>query len=208
MNTNPLRETRPRPASNGVRTIVQNEDPVLRQVARAIPVAQIQSPSIKTLVSDMKALLSKEEYGVAIAAPQVGESLRLFVISGKAIIKKKRSGAKRGESSEISEEALAGLPAEDEVYINPELVKMSRGKSNKHEGCLSLRGKWGTVPRAEKASVRAYNEQGVQFTRGASGFLAHIFQHELDHLDGILYIDKATEVYDEEKSTESDRQKE
>ena len=85
------------------------------------------------------------------------------------------------------------------MYINPELLKISRAKSPKHEGCLSIRGKWGTVPRAEKATVRAYDEHGTLFTRGASGFLAHIFQHELDHLEGILYTDKATHVYDEKE---------
>ena len=58
------------------------------------------------------------------------------------------------------------------------------------------------VPRAEKASVRAYDENGVRFTRGASGFLAHIFQHEMDHLQGILYTEKATELYDEEPNNE------
>jgi peptide deformylase len=61
-----------------------------------------------------------------------------------------------------------------------------------------VRGKWGMVPRAEKMTVRAYNEKGEQFERGASGFLAHIFQHEMDHLDGILYVDKAVKVYDDE----------
>ena len=77
---------------------------------------------------------------------------------------------------------------------------MSRGKKEKHEGCLSIRGKWGTVPRAEKATIRAYDEHGRRFTRGASGFLAHVFQHEMDHLGGILYTDKATKIYDEKES--------
>ena len=76
-------------------------------------------------------------------------------------------------------------------------MKISRAKKDKHEGCLSIRGKWGIVPRAEKVMLKAYNENGEQFTRGASGFLAHVFQHEMDHLDGILYTDKATNVYDE-----------
>jgi peptide deformylase len=88
------------------------------------------------------------------------------------------------------------------VYINPEFVKMSQRKTKKHEGCLSIRGKWGMVPRAEKATVRAYDENGVRFTRGASGFLAHIFQHEMDHLDAVLYTDKAAELYDDEPDEE------
>jgi peptide deformylase len=91
------------------------------------------------------------------------------------------------------------MPEGDEVYINPVLVKTSRSKKDKHEGCLSVRGRWGEVPRAEKATIRALNEKGEKIERGASGFLAHIFQHEMDHLDGILYVDKATNVYEDEK---------
>ena len=98
------------------------------------------------------------------------------------------------EEEEEEEEALPDL-----VYINPELLKLSRQKTKKHEGCLSIRKKWGEVMRAEKATIRAYDENGVRFTRGASGFLAHIFQHEMDHLDGILYSDKATAIYDEQE---------
>ena len=150
---------------------------------------------MRDIIADMKALLAKEEFGVAIAAPQVGESLRLFVVAGAAALKRKRSDDKREKDTD--EEKFEGLPTEDEVYINPVLVKTSRGKKDKHEGCLSVRGKWGEVPRAEKATVRAYNESGEKFERGASGFLAHIFQHEIDHLDGVLYTDKATSVYDD-----------
>lgn len=180
--------------SNGVRTILpENKNPTLRQIARELPVAEIDTKSIQTLIKEMKALLSKEEYGVALAAPQVGESIRLFIVSGKALAR----GSRNAPDEPIRQ--VQGRPEEptppDQVYINPKLIKMSRGKSPKHEGCLSIRGKWGIVPRAEKATVRAYDENGAEFTRGASGFLAHIFQHELDHLEGILYTDKAKEMY-------------
>jgi peptide deformylase len=65
-----------------------------------------------------------------------------------------------------------------------------------------VRGYWGEVPRALKATVTAYDEHGKKVTRGASGFLAHIFQHEMDHLNGVLYIDKASAVYEDEKEHE------
>ena len=182
-----------------MRTIVQEGHEVLRGKARDIPVADITSPRIRELVADMKSLLAKEEYGVAIAAPQVGEPLRLFIVAGKATAKRSKSNRKRNKEDNADED---DMPKEDQVYINPELLKISRAKSPKHEGCLSIRGQWGVVPRAEKATVRAYNEHGQVFTRGASGFLAHVFQHELDHLEGILYIDKATEIYDD-SSTDS-----
>lgn len=175
-----------------MRTIVQEGTPVLRGKAKDVLVGDIGSEHIQTLIADMKILLSKEEYGVALAAPQVGEPIRLFIVSGASLAKDARG--KKEPSTEP-----------DQVYINPVLLKMSRGKKGKHEGCLSIRGKWGIVPRAEKASVRAYDEHGHEFTRGASGFLAHIFQHELDHLDGILYIDKAKELYDDTKHKEDER---
>ena len=181
-----------------MRSIVQVGDPVLRTVAKEIPIDEIGSSRIREIIADMKALLAKEEFGVAIAAPQVGEPIRLFVVAGAGALKRKRSDKKRDKEDE-DDSHFAGMPESDEVYINPVLVKTSRGKKDKHEGCLSLRGKWGEVPRAEKATIRAYNERGEKIERGASGFHAHIFQHEIDHLEGILYIDKATEVYDDKR---------
>ena len=168
-----------------MRTIVQNGHPALRTHAVEIPIETIRGATVQTLISDMKKLLTKEEYGVALAAPQVGESLRLFIVSGKALQKR--------IDDETEEVHLPVL--EDEVYINPVMTKISRGRKDKHEGCLSVRGYWGEVPRAEKATITAYNEHGKKVTRGASGFLAHIFQHEMDHLEGTLYIDKASSVY-------------
>jgi len=174
----------------------ENENPLLRKKAKEISAADIKSARIRTLITDMKKLLAKEEFGVALAAPQVGESVRLFIVSGRALARDSRNAP---DELEKKEEAPA-LP--DQVYINPELSKLSRGKKDKHEGCLSIRGKWGEVPRAEKATVRAYDEHGQRFTRGASGFLAHVFQHEMDHLEGILYTDKASTLYDEQPHDE------
>jgi len=176
--------------------LAEKENPALRGIAQDLPVSEITSQKTKKLVAEMKGLLAKEKYGVALAAPQIGEPLRLFIVSGRALARGKRNAP--DEPIQQAKGELKEPPQPDQVYINPKLVKMSRRKSPKHEGCLSVRGKWGIVPRAEKATVRAYDENGAQFTRGASGFLAHIFQHELDHLEGILYTDKATEMYDEE----------
>ncbi|OGG60636.1 peptide deformylase [Candidatus Kaiserbacteria bacterium RIFCSPHIGHO2_01_FULL_56_24] len=176
------------------REIVQKDAAVLRAIAQEIPKEDIGSSSVRALVKDMKALLAKEKYGVALAAPQVGESVRLFIVAGSALAK--RSKAMKNGKEEDAED-MGTIPAEDQVYINPKLSKLSRTKKEKHEGCLSVRGKWGMVARAEKASVRALDENGKAFTRGASGLLAHIFQHEMDHLNGILYTDKAKELYDD-----------
>lgn len=177
----------------GMRTIIPaDQNPALRETASEIPLADIQSARIKKLIAEMKALMAKEKFGVAIAACQVGEPLALFIVSGAALARSEQA-QKDDEDGEDTEVA----PYPDQVYINPVMSKMSRGKKEKHEGCLSIRGKWGMVPRSEKATVTAYDEHGKKFTRGASGFLAHIFQHEMDHLKGVLYIDKASELYDE-----------
>jgi len=182
-----------------MRTILpQEENPALRKIARAIAIKDIKSKHVRELVDDMKELLSHEEYGVALAAPQLGEPIKLFIVSGRALARDKRNTEDGPDRKD--DEDLKPLP--DQVYINPELLKLSRKKNDKHEGCLSIRGQWGVVPRAEKATVRAYDEEGRLFTRGASGFLAHVFQHEMDHLNGILYIDKATELYDDERDKE------
>ncbi len=179
--------------------IPEAENPVLRGISREIPVNEISSTHIQRLIAEMKALLSSEEYGVALAAPQVGEALRLFIVSGRALAR----GSRNAPDEEEKKAEAPALP--DQVYINPVVTKVSRGRTDKNEGCLSIRGYWGMVPRAEKVSVRAYDEHGRAFTRGASDFLAHIFQHEMDHLDGILYTDKATEVYEEKPDTSDEK---
>ena len=170
----------------------EEKNPALRKVAVLIPVSDIKGKRIQGLIKEMKVLLEKEEYGVALAAPQVGEAVRLFIVSGRALAR----GA-RNAPDETNKQADASELLPDQVYINPELTKVSRAKKEKHEGCLSVRGFWGTVPRAEKATIRAYDEHAKRFTRGAANFLAHIFQHEMDHLEGVLYTDKATAVYKE-----------
>lgn len=175
-----------------MRTILAvNENPALREIAHEIPIADIQSARIQKLIAEMKALLAKEGYGVALAASQVGEPLRLFIVSGRALARDSRNAPDEPEKNNEQP------PIPDQIYINPVVLKMSRIKSEKHEGCLSIRGKWGIVARAEKTMLTAYNEKAEAITRGASGFLAHVFQHEMDHLDGILYTDKAAALYDD-----------
>lgn len=169
--------------------IPHEQNPALRKAAREVPLSDIQSKRIQNLITEMRSLLEKEEYGVALAAPQVGESLKIFVVSPEAMEKRVKRYGDTGEAKSD--------PKEEVVYINPVIKKTSRGKTLKHEGCLSVRGKWGRVPRAEKVTLEAYNEKGERCLRGASGLLAHIFQHEMDHLEGILYIDKAKELFDD-----------
>lgn len=166
--------------------IVQKENPVLRKTADEVAIKEIGSVKIQKVLKDMKKALATQADGVAIAAPQIGVSLRIFVVAGKIF----DESWKRGEG--IPEGQTPSSP--DIVFINPVITKMSKTKKWMHEGCLSIRPLWGEVQRATHATITAYDEHGNKFTRGAGGLLAHIFQHETDHLDGILFIDKARNV--------------
>lgn len=171
--------------NNKIPEIVQKETPVLRQVAEKVPVAEIKTEKIQKILADMSNALATQDDGVAIAAPQIAIPLRIFVVSRKVeIIMKGLEKAPETEREKIK----------DAVYINPEIKKLSKKKEWLDEGCLSVRPIFGKVERSEKAAVTAYDENGKKFTRGATGLLAQIFQHETDHLNGILFIDKATEL--------------
>lgn len=154
----------------------------MRERAKEVPVHEIESAHIKKVIKAMKSALHKEEDGVAIAAPQIGESLRIFVVSGK-VFAPNYPELKEGEK----------IP-DDQVYINPEITKLSKQKKKMAEGCLSVRWLYGNVVRSTRATIKAHDESGKIFTRGASGLLAQIFQHETDHLNGILFIDNAEDL--------------
>jgi len=170
--------------------IVQKEDKVLRQVAKEIPIREITTPKIQKILKEMSKALKDQNDGVAIAAPQIGYSLQIFVVSGKVF-----------HESFKYHERLEEIPEKDTpkdmVFINPKISKLSREKEWLPEGCLSVRWLYGNTFRSKKATVTAYDENGKKFTRGASGLLAQIFQHETDHLKGVLFIDKAKNVKEE-----------
>lgn len=174
--------------------IVQRGDPVLHDVAAAVPTEKIDTPEIAKIIADMKEALASCDDGVAIAAPQIGVSLRIFVISKRAfdIDLREREGLHHHKA--LPEGMQKELPDEDMVFINPEIVKLSKRTSIVPEGCLSVRWIYGKTRRADKATIRAYDEHGNQFTRGGSGLIAQIFQHETDHLNGILFIDHAKDL--------------
>ena len=171
-----------------MKKILQKEAPNLREISKAIPVDKIASAKIQSIIRDMKSALASQDDGVAIAAPQIGQSLRIFVISGKveSILKGSDLAPEQSENSKNKEKFVADL-----VFINPVIKKISKEKIIIEEGCLSVRYLYGKVSRSSKATVEAYDENGKKFTRGGSGLIAQIFQHEIDHLDGVLFIDKA-----------------
>ena len=171
-----------------MKKIVQKEDKVLRQTAKEILVREITTPKIKKILKEMSEALKSQNDGVAIAAPQIGYPLQIFVVSGKVF----SEGFIRGEV--FSQDTKV---TKDMVFINPKISKLSREKEWLPEGCLSVRWLYGNTLRSKKATVTAYDENGKKFTRGASGLLAQIFQHETDHLKGVLFIDKAKNIKEE-----------
>jgi len=167
-------------------TIVQMGDKVLRETAQEISLTEIKTPKIRSILKKMTDALSTAKDGVALAAPQIGIPLRIFIV-----LKEYTENKTAQELKEIKEKKVK---PEIVVFINPKITKISKKKQTSKEGCLSVMGIFGTVARAEKVTVEAYSEKGEKFSRGASGLLAQIFQHEMDHLNGILFTDTAVNL--------------
>ena len=164
------------------RPILQKENPLLRKRAKNVPEAVFDTPKLREIIKDMADTLDVEEDGVALAAPQIGILYRLFIVRLDRILPSPK------ETKKIKPKIL--------VCINPTFVKKSRKLRRADEGCLSVRGLYGITKHHERATLRAYDEGGKVFTRGAGGLLAQIFEHETDHLNGILFIDHAEHVFE------------
>ncbi|MGQ3686270.1 MAG: peptide deformylase [Candidatus Loosdrechtia sp.] len=141
--------------------IIIYPDPILRKKAK--PLTEINK-EVHQKVEDMMELMCQAK-GIGLAAPQTGWSVRLFIID------------------------VGGDTYEEKVFINPTIIE-GTGELNKEEGCLSLPGITGKVIRAQKIKARAYNLKGQEIEIEAEGLAARAWQHEMDHLDGILFIDK------------------
>ncbi len=163
--------------------IVQKDDPVLRKIAKSIEVVDINTSKIKRIIEDMKTVLNSCDDGIALAAPQIGQSIRLFIVSPKAF--------EIMSKIEPKQDIKGGNYL---VCFNPKITKTSSKKMLLEEGCLSVRWLYGKIKRSQKVTISAINEDGQKFERGASGLLAEIFQHEIDHLDGKLFIDEAFDL--------------
>lgn len=174
-----------------MKNIVQKENKVLRETAKEIPTKDIKSPKIQKILKEMSSALFSQNDGVALAAPQIGYSLKIFIVSGKIFDKDFLRGEGLPKDKEKKE-----IP-KDLIFIDPVISKLSREKNWVPEGCLSVRWLYGMTHRSKKATITAYDENGKKFTRGASGLLAQIFQHETDHLKGVLFIDNAKDIKEE-----------
>ena len=173
------------------RPIIQNGDPVLRAIAAPVPEEMFGTEELASLITDMADSLDGQKDGVALAAPQIGVSYRIFVVRYDRTI---------SPASEEAEKELEETGPQLGVFINPEFIRSSRRRVEMDEGCLSVRGLYGTTLRHERATVRARTVDGATFERGGGGLVAQIYQHETDHLNGILFIDHAVAYLDRSAS--------
>lgn len=147
---------------------------------KAEPVAEV-TDEIRKLADDMfEAMIAAD--GVGLAGPQVGKPLRLFVVIADDNIRR--------------------------VFINPQIISTSEELSDYDEGCLSIPGVWETIQRPARITVQAVNEKGKPFTLEADGQLARVIQHEYDHLDGILFIDRGDPSFAEKTKEQFKRRTE
>jgi peptide deformylase len=169
-----------------IRTIVTLPDPVLRRKAR--PVHNFDK-NLQTLIDDMIDTM-RDAPGVGLAAPQVGISESVIVVE-------------YAEPEEV-EEGEEPKEVEPKLYVmvNPEIVKSSRGTEVGVEGCLSIPALVGEVERAYEVRLKGLNRHGQPMKLKVEGWLARIFQHEVDHVNGVLFTDHATKVWQPEEPVE------
>lgn len=146
--------------------IVTIPTPSLRERSVELSVEEITTPEFQAYLDKLVRTMFVED-GVGIASPQVGRNIRAIVVN---------TGAR------------------PECYMNPVLTKTSEAMVESEEGCLSVPKQYGIVPRHKKVTVEAINRHGKRVVMDLKGFPAIVFQHEIDHLDGILFIDKATKM--------------
>lgn len=146
--------------------VLTDPTPSLREPSRELKVEEILTDEFQTYLDKLVRTMHVED-GVGIASPQIGKNIRAIVVDlGKKV----------------------------DCYINPEITKTSEKMIESEEGCLSVPGKFGIVKRHKKISVRALNRHGRLVEMDLKKFQAIVFQHEIDHLDGILFIDKAEKI--------------
>ncbi|MDX1535496.1 MAG: peptide deformylase [Candidatus Spechtbacterales bacterium] len=163
-----------------IKDVVQNPDPVLHK--KAEPIKDFKDENLDSLIEDMKDTVVEQD-GAGLAAPQIGVSKAVFVIpkeyAPKVRIPKKPHSLLR--------------PVKQEVFINPRILKYGEEKQKIEEGCLSIKGVYHPTTRSYKATIEAQDENGRKFRVKGEGLLARIFQHETDHLNGMLFIDRLHE---------------
>jgi peptide deformylase len=156
--------------------IAQLGNPILRQKARLVE--DFNDPTLSALIDSLLTTVASAN-GVGIAAPQVSQSYRLFVIASRPSIRYPHAPT-----------------MQPTVMINPQIIAYSEEKVKDWEGCLSIPGLRGLVPRYQAIEVDYYNREGQRQRQILTDFVARIFQHELDHLDGWVFLDRLTSNHD------------
>jgi len=159
--------------------LTQIPTPSLHEPSRALTKEEILSPEIQKLIENMIPTMYKEQ-GIGLAAPQVGVNVQLCIIGKDA----------------IPEDFVPKDPNKDMILINPSYERISRKTALETEGCLSVPKRQGKVKRYKQVHVKALDEHGEPIEFDAGGYLAHVAQHETDHLNGTLYIDKAETTWE------------
>ncbi len=162
------------------RPVIQRGAKILREKTKEI--SDFKSAELKELIRDLKDTLIQQE-GLGIAAPQIGDNRKVFVIPED----------QAPEVKTLKRPFSFIRPLRPTVFINPKIISHSEKTIIEHEGCLSIRDKFYPTKRYEEATIRAQNETGMLFTAKGADLLARIFQHETDHLNGILFVDKVYE---------------
>jgi peptide deformylase len=158
--------------------LVPENHPALHSIAEEVTAEEFSDGTVKKIIKDLQAAIKTYDVNgytaVAIAAPQIGVAKRVFLIADQS----------------DREEPLPGL-----IAINPKITKLSKKTHELSEGCLSVKDTYGMVARHKNVTMRALDEHGNEYERGAGGLLAQIFQHECDHLDGILFKERAVKTW-------------
>ena len=163
--------------------ILQKENKILRKNTEEVK--DLKSPEIKSFIQQMAESMFSEPDGIGIAAPQIGISKKIFLVA-EDVLYPERFSINKDNKNLRTKNYL--------VFINPIIKKTSSKKRGDIEGCLSVREIYGEVIRPEKATIEYFDEFGNKKTRGASGLFARVLQHEMDHLEGTLFIDKAKNI--------------
>lgn len=165
-----------------LQTTIPAEDAVLRATSIPVPQELFDTPELNQMLHDMIEALDRAPNGVALAAPQIGLSYRIFIVRYDRMLPPPPEGEPLPEPS-------VG------IFINPRIVRTSKRRVEMDEGCLSVQKLFGKTRRYERSTVEAQDEHGRVFSRGGGGILSQAYQHEIDHLNGMLFIDHATDIY-------------
>jgi peptide deformylase len=160
---------------NKILNRTQFGNPILNQISRTLSTQEIRSPKIQELIANMFYTLEEKKYGIALAAPQVGHGIALTVVHIRPT--RIRPNLPKDQWAKMA-------------VINPKITKTYGKRSQLWEGCVSFPNAFAKVPRYKKIELQYLDERGAQHKKVFEGLLAHVLQHETDHLNGHLFVEK------------------